>query len=62
MKTLYPFLAFILLLCAFQTGAFAQSTNITETFKKHFSETVQEVHSTEKADDKRAVLIDHSIK
>lgn len=56
MKTLYTFLASILLLCAFQTAAFAQSTNITETFKKHFNETVQEVHATEKADEKRAVL------
>ena len=56
MKTLYTMLASAVLVCAFQTASFAQSTNITETFKKHFNETVQEVHGTENADEKRAVL------
>lgn len=56
MKTLYTFLASLLLVCAFQATAFAQSANITETFKKHFNETVQEVHETENAEEKRAVL------
>lgn len=56
MKTLYTFLASILLLFAFQTAAYAQSTNVTETFKKHFNETVQDVQNTEDADEKRAIL------
>lgn len=56
MKTLYTILASFLLVFAFQTAAFAQSANITETLKKHFNETVQEVHETEDADEKRAVL------
>jgi len=36
--------------------AVAQSTNITETFKKHFNETVQQVHQTDDADEKRTIL------
>ncbi len=36
--------------------AAAQSTNITETFKKHFNETVQQVQQTESADEKRMIL------
>jgi len=56
MKTLYTLLTSVLLVCAFQTTSLAQSTNITETFKKHFNETVQEVHGTENADEKRAIL------
>jgi hypothetical protein len=39
-----------------QSMAVAQSTDITETFKKHFNETVQEVQQTENADDKRLIL------
>ena len=56
MKTLYTILASVVLLCAIQTTTFAQSVNITETFKKHFNETVQEVHGAENADEKRVVL------
>ena len=56
MKTLYALLASVLLVCAIQTTSFAQSSNITETFKKHFNETVQAVHETESADEKRAIL------
>jgi hypothetical protein len=48
----------IFLLFAIQTMAVAQSTNVTETFKKHFNETVQQVHQTENADEKRAILND----
>jgi predicted tellurium resistance membrane protein TerC len=36
--------------------AFGQSTDITKTFKKHFNETVQKVHQTESADEKRTIL------
>jgi hypothetical protein len=56
MKTLNTFLTSILLVFAFQTASFAQSTNITETFKEHFNKTVQEVHETDNADEKRAIL------
>jgi len=56
MKTLYNILASAVLVCAFATTAFAQSTNVTETFKKHFNETVQEVYGAEHADEKRAIL------
>lgn len=56
MRTLTTVLASILLVCAIQTVSFAQSTDITETFKKHFNETVQEVQDTDNADEKRAIL------
>jgi hypothetical protein len=36
--------------------AVAQASNITETFKKHFNETVQQVHETKSADEKRQIL------
>jgi len=58
MKTLRPILSTILLLFAFQSMAVAQSTSITETFKKHFNETVQQVHETDHADEKRVILND----
>lgn len=48
----------ILLLSAFQTASFAQATNVTEIFKKHFNETVQAVHSAGSADEKRDILND----
>jgi hypothetical protein len=56
MKTLRFILASIFLLFAAQSMAVAQSTNITETFKKHFNETVQQVQQTENADEKRFIL------
>jgi len=56
MKTLYTILASVLFVFAMQTATFAQSADITETFKKHFNETVQAVHDTEDADEKRAIL------
>lgn len=56
MKTLYTILASVLFVFAMQTATFAQSTDITETFKKHFNETVQAVHDTEDSDEKRAIL------
>jgi len=46
----------IILLFAVQSIALAQTTSITETFKKHFNETVQQVHQSEDADEKRSIL------
>lgn len=56
MKKIQLFITTIILLFAIQTVAIAQSSNITETFKKHFNETVQQVHDTENADEKRSIL------
>ncbi|MEX1013894.1 MAG: hypothetical protein WDZ80_01920 [Candidatus Paceibacterota bacterium] len=56
MRTLRLTLTSILLLFAVQSVAVAQSTSMTETFKKHFNETVEQVHQTESADEKRAIL------
>ncbi len=44
------------LLMAFQTVANAQQHSLTETFKQHFSETVQEVKSTDNTTKKRHIL------
>jgi hypothetical protein len=46
----------LILLFAVQTMAVAQSTNVTESLKKHFNETVQQVQQTENADEKRLIL------
>jgi hypothetical protein len=56
MRTIRLITTSIFLLFVVQSMAFAQSTNITETFKKHFNETVQQVHQTESADEKRMIL------
>lgn len=56
MRTLYAILASTLLVCAIQTESFAQSSNVSETFKKHFNETVQKVQNTDNADEKRVIL------
>lgn len=45
-----------LLLLMFQTSAFAQAGNISETFKEHFNQTVEKVGETESADEKRVIL------
>ncbi len=58
MKTIRYIITSIFLLFAVQSMAVAQSTNITETFKKHFNETVQQVQQTESADEKRLILND----
>lgn len=58
MKTIRLITTSIILLFALQSMAFAQTTNVTETFKKHFNETVQQVHQSESADDKRVILND----
>ncbi|MDZ7755824.1 MAG: hypothetical protein U5K35_05355 [Rhodohalobacter sp.] len=44
------------MLFALQSMAVAQSADITETFKKHFNETVQQVHETDNAEEKRVIL------
>ena len=56
MITLRPIVTTLLLLFALQSMALAQSTDITEVFKKHFNETVQEVQQTDDAEDKRVIL------
>lgn len=56
MKIPYTILTSILLVCTIQTVSFAQSANLTETFKNHFNETVQKVQDTDKADEKRVIL------
>lgn len=56
MRTLYAILASTLLVCAIQTESFAQSSNVSETFKKHVNETVQKVQNTDNADEKRVIL------
>ncbi len=56
MKTLYTILTSILLVCVMHTVSYAQSTNISESLKKHFNETVQAVQETEDPIVKRAVL------
>jgi len=56
MKTLYTIFASVLLVGTIQTASVAQTLNLTESFKKHFNETVQAVHETDDADEKRALL------
>lgn len=56
MKTILSILSSVLLVLAIQTTALAQSVNITEKFKSSFNETVQEVHNTDNALEKRAIL------
>ncbi len=56
MKKIQVLICAIGLLFAIQSAAFAQSTDLSETFKKHFNETVKEVQDTENVTDKRAIL------
>lgn len=56
MKTLKTFIYVFVLLLMMQVSAFAQAGNISETFKKHFNETVLQVEETESADEKRVIL------
>lgn len=56
MKILRFIIAAIFILFTVQSLAVAQSTDVTETFKKHFNETVQQVQETENADKKRELL------
>jgi hypothetical protein len=56
MKTIRFMTTTLILLLAVHSMAVAQSSNITESFKKHFNETVQQVHQTDNADEKRLIL------
>lgn len=56
MRTLHLITVSVFLVFAFQTASVAQSINLTETFKKSFNETVQKVHETENAAEKRTLL------
>lgn len=56
MRIIRTFIYSILLVFAMQSVAVAQSVNLTETFKKSFNETFEEVQHTERADEKRTIL------
>lgn len=56
MKTIRLLITTTFLIFAVQSMAVAQTVDITETFKKHFNETVQQVQETEDADEKRVIL------
>lgn len=56
MKKIHLIAVTVFLAFAIQSVAVAQSVNITETFKKSFNETVQEVHKTDSAAEKRTLL------
>jgi hypothetical protein len=56
MKTIQLITTSIVLLFVVQSVTVAQSTDITETFKKHFNETVEQIQETESADEKRMIL------
>ncbi|MDZ7715316.1 MAG: hypothetical protein U5J95_03805 [Balneolaceae bacterium] len=56
MKTIRLLITSIFIIFAAQSMAVAQSIDITEKFKKHFNETVQEVQQTESANEKRLIL------
>lgn len=56
MKTIRLLITTVFLAFAVQSMAVAQTVDITETFKKHFNETVQQVQKTESADEKRVTL------
>ncbi len=56
MKALKISLSLIIFLAISQSSAVSQSTDLTETFKKHIYKTVQEVKSEENTEEKRAIL------
>lgn len=56
MKALKISLSLIIFLAISQSPAVSQSTNLTETFKKHMNETVQEVKNEENLEEKRVLL------
>lgn len=58
MKTIRLLITTVFLAFAVQSMAVAQTVDITDTFKKHFNETVQQVQETECADAKRVILND----
>lgn len=56
MKLIYLLMTTVLLVFSLQTVSIAQSSNISESFKKHFNETVQEVRNTDSPDIQRDIL------
>jgi len=56
MKSIHAFIYALGLLFVIQSAAFAQTTDLSEIFKKHLNETVKEVQDTKNATEKRAVL------
>lgn len=58
MRRLYTLTLSLFLVFAIQSVAIAQTVNLTETLKKSFNETVQEVHHSEDATEKRSLLND----
>lgn len=56
MKTIRLLLTTTFLIFAIHSIANAQTVDVTEMFKKHFNETVQQVQKTENADEKRVIL------
>lgn len=56
MKIIRLLLTTAFLVFAIHSIADAQKVDISETFKKHFNETVQQVQETEIADEKRVIL------
>jgi hypothetical protein len=61
MKHILTTIAALLLVFTFQSVSIAQST-VTETFKKHFNETVAEVHHVQSPTTKRALMNQSFIK
>ncbi|MEX1011866.1 MAG: hypothetical protein WDZ29_07370 [Balneolaceae bacterium] len=62
MKSIRIVTTSILFLFAIQSTVVAQTAKVTETFKTHFNETVQQVQQTESADEKRTILNESFIK
>lgn len=56
MRIISKFIYTILFVFAIQSVAVAQTVNLTETFKKSFNETVQEVQKTDDTVEKRTLL------
>jgi hypothetical protein len=56
MKTIRFLTTTLIMLFAVQSMAVAQSKDMTESFKLHFNETVNQVHQTDNADEKRKIL------
>lgn len=56
MRTLQFFIYSVVLVFAMQTVAVAQTANMSELFKKHLNETVQDVKQADNAIEKREIL------
>lgn len=56
MKTIRLLITTAFLVFAIHSITNAQTVDVTEMFKKHFNETVQQVQQTESADEKRVIL------